>query len=61
VQQFLSNYGQASGVPLASSLVQLNRILKGHRPGELTILTGRTGQVPISPKVFFSFFVFLAS
>ena len=36
------NPEQTRGIP-STDLPQLNQILKGHRPGELTILTGPTG------------------
>ena len=31
-------------MPFGKALGGLNKILKGHRPGELTLVTGRTGQ-----------------
>ena len=42
-QQFQDDVGDR-GTSFGSSLPSLDRILKGHRSGELTILTGRTGQ-----------------
>lgn len=36
------NPAEAYGVPI-TTLPELNRLLKGHRRGELTVLTGPTG------------------
>ena len=42
-QQFQDDLGN-KGTSFGTSLPSLDRILKGHRSGELTIMTGRTGQ-----------------
>jgi len=42
-QEFQESQGH-NGTSFGSSLPSLDRILKGHRSGELTLLTGRTGQ-----------------
>lgn len=44
VLQNLWNHVASAGTPFGTSLNGLNKILKGHRTGELTIVTGRTGQ-----------------
>jgi len=44
VRRNLSDYVEAAGTAFGTQLKGLNTILKGHRPGELTVFTGRTGQ-----------------
>jgi len=44
VKMHLLGHREAAGMPFGESLPSLTGLLKGHRPGELTIFTGRTGQ-----------------
>ncbi|EKX33854.1 hypothetical protein GUITHDRAFT_98228 [Guillardia theta CCMP2712] len=44
IQEQLTSYNSISGISFGSALPTLTKILKGHRPGEFTIVTGRTGQ-----------------
>jgi twinkle protein len=44
VKQEFQDFEAINGTSFGSSLPGLDKILKGHRSGELTLLTGRTGQ-----------------